>query len=92
MGSGPGIASMILGIVASIIFWIIVPTLLFIFIGIINLPLSYIGVLLRGFAFFLAILGLILGIVGATTDEKKAFSIIGLILCAVILLFAFFLL
>ncbi len=91
MGSGTGIASMILGIVAIIIFWIVVPFLLFIFIGIINLPLTYIGILLGGVAFVLAIIGLILGIIGAATDENKPFSIIGLILCSIIILFALFL-
>lgn len=69
-GSGLGIASMILGIVASILYWI--------------LPNFF-----NFLAIVLAFVGLILGLIGLATDEKKAFSIIGLILCAIILFFFF---
>ncbi len=69
-GSGLGITSMIIGIVASILYWI--------------LP-NYFNFL----AYVLAFVGIILGLIGVATDEKKAFSIVGLILCAIILFFFF---
>ncbi len=89
MGSGPGIAAMILGIIASILFWILFPTLLFMAYEarVTNVALIILGGLFGLVGIILAIVGLILGIVGASSDEKKAFSIVGLVLCAIILFF-----
>jgi len=67
-GSGLGIASMIIGIIASILYWI--------------LPNFF-----NFLAIVLAFVGLILGLIGLATDEKKVFSIVGLILCAILLYF-----
>ncbi len=87
MGSGPGIASMILGIIASILFWILFPVLVIMGFGARDLGLIILGGLSALVALVLAVVGLILGIVGVASDEKKAYSIIGLILCAIILFF-----
>ncbi len=85
MGSGPGIASMILGIIANILLWIVFPILLFMAVGARDVGLLVSGLLLALGALVLAVVGLIIGIVGVATDEKKVFSIIGLILCSIIL-------
>jgi len=90
MGSGPGIAAMILGIIASILYWILFPTLLFMGFGArgtSGILLIILGGLFALVAIVLAVVGLILGIVGAASDEKKAFSIVGLVLCAIIIFF-----
>ena len=85
MGSGPGIASLILAIIAHVILWVVFPILLFMAIDARSVGLLISGILLVLVAVVLAVVGLILGIVGAATDEKKVYSIIGLILCAIIL-------
>ena len=87
MGSGPGIASMILGIIASIFVWILFPVLIIMGLGSANLGLAVLGIFAGFLGIILAVVGLILGIVGVASDEKKVYSIIGLILCAIILFF-----
>ena len=81
MGNGTGIASFILGIIVSFLhFGIVLPLLLTALST--NTFEAAMRVLVIGIlVLIIALVGLILGIVGITSDERKVFAIIGLILC-----------
>ena len=87
MGNGLGIASFILGIIATFFNFVILLPLVLRAISTNTFP-DAMRVVIVGIAILvIAIVGIILGIVGVSGDERKVFAIIGLVLCAIVLIF-----
>lgn len=87
MGNGTGITSMILGIIAIILYWLIIPLLIAGAMisgagGGVSVLVTFIAtmIILVAVVFILGVLGLILGFLGAAKNDSKAFGIIGLVL------------
>ena len=87
MGNGRGIASMILGIIATILNFAILLPLVLIAISTGTFADAMRVVVLGFFVIVIAFIGLILGIVGVSADERKVFAILGLVLCTITLIF-----
>ena len=81
MGNGLGIASFILGIIVTFLHFVVVLPLLLIALSTNTLDAAMRVIVIGIFVLVIALVGLILGIVGVTSDERKVFAIIGLILC-----------
>ncbi len=87
MGNVKGIASFILGIIVTFLNLAIAIPLLLRALST-NTFLDAMRVIILGIVILvIAFVGLILGIVGVTGDERKVFAIIGLILCAIPFIF-----
>ena len=81
MGNGPGIASFILGIIVTFLNLAIAIPLLLRALSTNTFPDAMRVIVIGILVLVIAFVGLILGIVGVTSDERKVFAIIGLILC-----------
>ena len=87
MGNGLGIASFILGIIVTFLNLAIAIPLLLTALST-NTFVDAMRVIILGIVILvIAFVGLIIGIVGVTGDERKVFAIIGLILCAIPFIF-----
>jgi len=81
MGNGTGIASFILGIIVTFLHFVVVLPLLLRALSTNTFPDAMRVIVIGILVLVIAFVGLILGIVGVTSDERKVFAIIGLILC-----------
>ncbi len=87
MGNGLGIASFILGIIVTFLNLAIAIPLLLTALST-NTFVDAMRVIILGIVILvIAFVGLILGIVGVTSDERKVFAIIGLVLCVIPFIF-----
>jgi len=87
MGSGKGIASMILGIIVAFLNFVVLTALVLTAIRTGSVGVIIAAAIVGLVVLIIAFVGLILGIVGASGDDKKVYGIIGLILCVISLLF-----
>ncbi|MHA1466722.1 MAG: hypothetical protein ACTSP6_01425 [Promethearchaeota archaeon] len=87
MGNGPGIASFILGIIVTFLNLAIAIPLLLRALSTNTFPDAMRAIMVGIVILVIAFVGLILGIVGVTGDERKVFAIIGLVLCVIPFIF-----
>ena len=87
MGNGLGKASMILGIIVTFLNFVILLPLVLRALSTNTFPDAMRVIIIGIVILVIAFVGLILGIVGVSGDERKVFAIIGLVLCVIVLIF-----
>ena len=81
MGNGTGIASLVIGIIVTILHFVIVLPLLLMALSTNTFDAAMRVFVIGIIVLVIAFVGLIIGIVGLSSDDRKVFAIIGVILC-----------